>query len=142
MNQQVNEQQLMQLAQNEEATLKSKQDFFMQIKNVLIETVKSIDGLTELQKKPGKVFVRLGAGILVEAEIKNTETCKRTFGENGFKEAKISETIKWLEDKQGNFEKQLVKIQAEINASQNNLKQLFSALQQIEAEKQKNISVK
>jgi prefoldin subunit 5 len=142
MEQQVNEQQLVQMIKQEEANLASREDYFMKLRNVLGETVKSIDSLKEIQKKPGKIIVRLGAGILVDAEIKNTDTCKRTFSESGFQETKISDTVKWLEEKRGNLERQLGKIQADLVASKNNIDQLISAIKQIEAEKQKNISVK
>ena len=142
MKQQLNEQQLVQLVRQEEATLASQEDYFMKLRDVLGETVKSIESLKEVQKKPTKVIVRLGAGILVEAEIKNTETCKRTFSENGFKDAKITDTIKWLEEKKGNLEKQLGRVQADLIATKNNIDQVVGAIRQIEAEKQKNISVK
>ncbi|MBT4596943.1 MAG: hypothetical protein HOC95_03105 [Candidatus Diapherotrites archaeon] len=142
MEQQFNEQQLVQLVRQEEANLASKEEYFMKLRNVLGETVKAMDSLKEIQKNPGKIIVRLGAGILVDAEITNTTTCKRTFSENGFQETKINDTIKWLEEKQGQLENQLGKVQADLVASKNNIDQIVGAIRQIESEKQKNISVK
>lgn len=97
MNQQISEQQLIQLIQREESILQSQQQFFQNIKTTLRETHETIESLKEIQNKPQKIFFKLGIGVLIEAELKNSGKCKRAFSETGFKEEKIEDTIKWLE---------------------------------------------
>jgi prefoldin subunit 5 len=142
MNQQINEQQLIQIAQKEESTLQSQNDFLQNIKSILKETHNTIEGLKEIQKKPEKMFFNIGAGILIETQVNEFKKCKRLFSENGYKETTIEETIKWLEKRKTNLEQQAQKVQSEMMKTENNLKQIINAIKQIQIEKSKNISTK
>ncbi len=142
MKQTLSERQIIQLAQQEDALLQNKRTYLGNLENALIDVLKSIASLKEIEKKPGKILVRLGPGVLVEAEINETENCKRTFSENGFRDAKIKDTIVWLEEKHKNLEEQVKKVSIDVAKSEANLGQLSALLNQIEMEKRKNISVK
>jgi prefoldin subunit 5 len=134
------EKQLIQMAQQQEAIMQSQENFLKELDRVMKETIISIESLKEVQKKPGKIYVKLGPGIMIEAEIKNTEKCKRAFSEKGYKEANIKETIKWLEKRLDNVKKQVKKVSEDYNKSRQQLNNLIGILKQIQAEKQKNIS--
>jgi prefoldin subunit 5 len=142
MEQQINEQQLIQMAQKEEAIMNSQNNFLQNLKNALKEAHETIESLKEIQKKPGKIFFKIGPGVMIEGEIKNTEKCKRAFSENGFKEEKIVETIKWMEKRKGNLEQQAQKVQTDLIQTEQKLTQIINLIKQIQQEKSKNISVK
>jgi prefoldin subunit 5 len=142
MKQQVNEQQLIQMAQKEEAIMNSQNNFLQNLKHALKEAHETIESLKEIQKKPGKIFFKLGPGVMIEGEIKNTEKCKRAFAENGFKEEKSVETIKWMEKRKGNLEQQAQKVQTDLIQTEQKLTQIINLIKQIQQEKSKNISVK
>jgi prefoldin subunit 5 len=135
------EKQIVQMIKKEEAILKGRRQYLKRIERVLKDTFLSIESLKELNKNNGKVFVKLGSGIAIEAEIK-TETCKRAFAENGFIDEKIPNTIKWLEKRKTNIKIQMKKNAKDVNKSKTKLNQLVTIVKQIEAEKRKNISVK
>ncbi|MDD3083596.1 MAG: hypothetical protein PHP82_01085 [Candidatus ainarchaeum sp.] len=142
MTQQINEQQLIQIAQREERVLQTQQNFLQNLKNALKETHETIEGLKEIQKNEKNVFFRIGQGVLIEAEIKNKDKCKRIFSENGYKETKTEDTIKWLEKRKGNLEQQAQKVQTEIIKNEQKLVEIINMIKQIQQEKSKNISVK
>ena len=142
MTRQVSEQEIIQAARREEAIMQNQQTFLQNLKNALRETHETIEGLKEIQKKPQKVLFKIGTGVLVEAEIKNTEKCKRVFSENGYKEAKTEETIKWLENRKNNLEQQAQKVQADLYNTEQKLNAIINMARQIQEEKNKNISVK
>ena len=135
------EKQIVQMIKKEEAILKGRRQYLKRIERVLKDTFLSIESLKELNKNKGKVFVKLGAGIAIEAEITAT-TCKRAFAENGFIDEKIPSTIKWLEKREKNVKVQMKKISEDIAKNKSELTKLVSIIKQIEAEKRKNISVK
>ena len=135
------EKQIIQMIKQEEAILEGRTQYLRRIERVLKDTFLSIESLKELSKNQGKVLVKLGSGIAIEAEIK-TDTCKRAFAENGFIDEKIPSTIKWLEKREKNVKVQMKKISEDINKTKSELTKLVSIVKQIEAEKRKNISVK
>jgi len=135
----LNENQLIQMAQQEEATLNSRQQLMNTLSDNLRETTGAIEALKEITGYKGKMMVKLGAGIYVEAEVA-TDKCKRSFAEDGYKEEKIEETLKALEKRKENIEKQANVVAKEIMVGQQRLSQIISILQQIEAEKRKNFS--
>lgn len=142
MTQQINEQQLIQLAQREESILQSQQNFLNNIQQSLQETYETIEGLKEINKNPKKTFFRIGSGVLIDVEIKNNKKCKRIFSENGYKETTIKDTIEWLEKRKKNLELQLQKVQKEIFTTTQKLNEIIQVIKQIQQEKSKNISVK
>ncbi len=136
----LNEKQLIQMAQQEEASLNGRQQLMNKITESLRETIGAVEALKEIKEHNGKVLVKLGAGILIETEIK-TETCKRSFAEDGYKEEKIVDSIKALEKRKENIEKQANIIAKELYEGQQRLSQIINILQQIDAEKRKNFSM-
>jgi prefoldin subunit 5 len=142
MKQTFSEQQIIQMAQQEEAVLQSKQKYLQQLNRVLTDVVLGIQGLKEIQKKPENVMVKLGPGIMVEAKITDTTNCMRAFADNGFSKASIKDTITWLEDKQKNVETQIQKVNIDLAKSKQKLNELIGIIKQIETEKSKNISGK
>ncbi len=142
MAQSFSENQIIQMAQQEDSMLSNKKSYLNSLSNILLDTIKTIESLKEIQKKPKKLMMRLGAGVLVDVKIEQTESCQRTFSEKGYKKEKISDTIKWLEDKKEKLGEQLTKVKSDIATSETRLTELMSIIKQIEAEKAKNISVK
>ncbi|MFA5763519.1 MAG: hypothetical protein WC915_01775 [archaeon] len=142
MNQQFSEQQIISMAQQEEAVLQSKQAYLKQLTRVLQDVVLGIEGLKEIQKKPESIMVKLGPGIMIEAKLTDNTNCMRAFADNGFKKAPIKDTIEWLNDKQKNLETQLQNMNKEVAKSKQKLNELIGIIKQIETEKSKNISVK
>jgi prefoldin subunit 5 len=136
------EAQIFQLTRQEEAIVKSQQAYLKDLQRVLKDVILGIQGLEEIEKKPSKVMVKLGPGILVEAEIKDTKNCMQAFADNGYQKATIKETVKWLGKKQKNVEKQIKKVSSDLAQSRQKLNELAGVIQQIEIEKSKNISVK
>lgn len=136
----LNENQLIQMAQQEENSLNSKQQLMQKIAESLKETNGAIEALKEIKDHKGKILVKLGAGIFIETEVK-TETCKRSFSEDGYKEEKITESIKALEKRKENIELQANKLAKEIYDGQQRLSQIINILQQIDLEKRKNFSM-
>ena len=129
------EQQLMQMAQQEEAELMNKQARFERIASVYKETILAKDALKEIQKNSQKAIINLGATVLIEVEVKDTKKCKRGISENAYKEETIEETIKWLEEREGILQKQMGKISSEAKQSEERLTNFVGILKQIDAEK-------
>jgi len=142
MKQTFSEQQIIQMAQQEEAVLQSKQNYLQQLNRVLKDVVLGIEGLKEIQKKPESVMVKLGPGIMVEAKITDNTNCMRAFADNGFEKATIKDTIGWLNDKQKNVETQAQKVNQDVAKSKQKLNELIGIIKQIQTEKSKNISGK
>lgn len=142
MKQTFSENQIIQMAQQEEGMLQSRERFYSDLQNVLRETHLSIESLKEIQKKPETIMIKVGPGVIIEAEVKNVKKCKRAFAENGYLEEEIKDTIKWLEEKKVNLEAQAKNVAQDIFKSKQRLSELIGVIKQIEAEKQKNISVK
>ena len=134
---QINEQQLIQMAQNEEQNLNNKTNILEKLRNVLTETLTAKEALNELQKAKGKMQIAIGATILIEVEVANTKTCKRGFAENGFKEESISDTLEWLTTKEEKIKKQLETIAKDATASEARLNDMVGIIKQIEAEKKR-----
>jgi prefoldin subunit 5 len=141
MKQSLTENQIIQMAQQEENNLQKKQQYLSRIESILKDTILTIESLKEIQKKPSKTMIKIGLGVMMEAEIK-TNKCSRAFAENGYKEEKIDDTINWLKKRRKNIESQIKKIIEDINKTKNKLNELIKILKQIENEKRKNISVK
>ena len=141
MQKQVSEQQIVQMAQKEEALLASKKDFLRKVFNILADSERTIASLKELTKTPEKMYMNLGSGVLLEVEAKNTKTCKRAFAENGYLEEEINETLKWLDKKRDNAQTQIARIKQDISSSDAKLNELVGVLKQIEAQKQKEFNI-
>lgn len=141
MEQKVTEQQIVQMAQQEEAVLARQQKFLRQVAGVYKEAKQTIDALQEMKNDPEKMFMNLGSGVLIEVEAKNKSKCKRAFAENGYIEESVLATIKVLEKRKLNSEKQLQKIESDIAQSDARLNELVGILKQIEVEKRKQISI-
>lgn len=141
MQQQVSEQQLIQMAQQEEATLKSHKSFLRNVISVYRNNDRTISSLEEIKKNPEKMYINLGSGVLIEVEAKNKTNCKRAFAENGYLEEQITETLKWLEKQKENAKKQIDKIQQEVAKSEARLSDFVSILRQIETEKRKQFNI-
>ena len=142
MTQQINEEQLLQMVRQEEATLNDRQDFYAQLQGAAIDLVKTTESLKEIQKKPGKIMFKIGGGVLIEAEITNTETCKKAFSEKGYKKEKITDTITWLNKRATAVEEQMRKVQIEITESQQRYSQLISIMKQVDSQIRKSIATK
>ncbi len=142
MTQQISEQQLIQIAQKHEEIIRSQQNFLQNLKTALKEAYETIEGLKEIQKNDKNVLIKLGSGILIEAEIKNNKKCKQAFSENGYKETSIEEAIKWIEKRKNNLEQQAQKVQSDIINTEQKLVEIINVIKQIQHEKSKNISVK
>ncbi len=137
---QITENQIAQMAQQEENMLEQRQEILNNITEGLRETIGAIEALEEINENGGKMLVKLGSGVLIEANI-TTKTCIRSFAEDGYKEEKITEAVKKLEKRRENMEKQANIIAKEIFQAQGKISQLVSLLQQIESEKKKNFSI-
>lgn len=139
MQQRMTEQQIYQMAQHEQTKMRQLEELLENYIEALREVNGSVEALKEIKDNQGKVLVKLGAGILIEAEIK-TDTVKINFAENGFIDEKIEEAIKKLELRKTNVEKKAEKTNKDLKIAQQKLSQLASILKQIEAEKKKNFS--
>ncbi|MGI6589160.1 MAG: hypothetical protein ACOX1V_00655 [Candidatus Iainarchaeum sp.] len=135
----LSEQQIMQMAQQEEAQLQNKQVLSERVSQLLNETITAKEILKEAKENKGKIMVSIGATVLIEAQITDNKTCKRALSDNSYKEDTIEETTKWLEKKEEQITKQLQTIQTELRGHQKNLTNYLSILKQIEAEKRKAI---
>jgi len=129
------EQQLMQMAQQEEAELMNKQNMFERIASVYKESILAKDALKEIQKNNQKAIINLGATVLIEVEVKDTKKCKRGISENAYKEETIEETIQWLEGRELILQKQMGKISSEAKQSEERLTNFVGILKQIDAQK-------
>jgi prefoldin subunit 5 len=141
MQQQVSEQQIVQMAQKEEAVLKSKQNFLRKVFNILTDSERTISSLEELAKNPEKMYMNLGSGVLIEVKAKDIKKCKRAFAENGYLEEDIKGTVSWLETKRESSRKQIARIEQDIATSETKLNDLVNVLKQIDAQKQKEFNI-
>ena len=73
---QLTEQQLIQLAQQEEQGLMNKRQTLIKITEALKETSGAIEALKEIKTQKGNYLVNLGAGIYIESEI-NTKNAQK-----------------------------------------------------------------
>ena len=135
----VNEHQLMQMAQQEESVLNNKHTMLEKLTHMLKETLIAKEILTNAQTNKGKVLFSIGATVLIEGQITNTEKCKRAIADNAYKEDSFEETIKWLNKKDDQLKEQMKKLQAEMSVAQNKLTNYIGLLKQIEVEKKKMI---
>ncbi len=135
----VSETQLVQMARQEEAILAQKQSLLERISGYLHETITAKDALKEICANKGKVFIGIGATIMVEAQITDTENCKRAFTESGYKDEKIKGTIEWLEKKEDTLKKQFEKLSKEYSEAEGRMVQITGILKQIQGEKKKMI---
>jgi prefoldin subunit 5 len=133
----LSENQLIQMAQQEEQNLENKRETLERLSTLLRETIISKETLKELKEHKGKIMVSIGATILIEAEITNTERCKRGFSDRAYKEETITETIKWLEEREDKMKNQIETLSKEYAKTQQKYTSLIGILKQIEADKQK-----
>lgn len=133
------EQQLIQMAQQEEKQLNNRQQTLIKITEVIKETNGAMEALKEIQKQKGTYLVKLGAGIFIESEIK-TNICKKSFAEDGYIDENIEETIKMLEKRKEDLEKQAQKVNNDLIKVEQRLSQIVSIIQQLQNEKRKNFS--
>ncbi|MFA5357455.1 MAG: hypothetical protein WC308_00850 [archaeon] len=138
--QEFSEQQLIQMARGTEAELNQRQAILEKLGAAMRETNAAVESLTELKKNKDSIMVRIGSGILIEAEAKEIKKCKRAFSENGYIEENTEDTLKWLEKRKIELQKQMEKVEQELSAISKNLSDLMSILNQIQAEKRKNFS--
>jgi prefoldin subunit 5 len=131
------ENQLMQIAQQEQDALNNTEARIRNTTSWLTEALAAKEILKERKKSEGKVLVSVGATVLIELEAKKTTKCKRGISENGYVEEEIDQTITWLEKREQTLRKQLEALQKEYNESQNRLTTVIGILKQIEAEKRK-----
>ena len=137
MQYELSEQQLMQMAQQEESELANRRGLLEKMLEVMKETTLAIDAMNEIQEGADKVLVRLGSGIFVEAQILNKEKCKRSFAEDGYVEEKMADSSKWLEERLGGLERQAGKQREEMIKSEARLNEILGILKQIQSEKRK-----
>ena len=135
------EDQLVQMAQQEEQNLLARQQNLERMSNALRETINAKEILKEIQTNKENVMIRIGAGILIEAKPLNTEKCKRTFSENGYKEETIKETLEVLTKREEQLKKQIEKVSQEYNASEQKYASVIGILKQIETEKKKAFEI-
>lgn len=135
----LSEDQLMQMAKQEEAMFEQKQAALQKIGHMLSETLIAKEILKEAQKGEGKIMLNIGATILVEAKITNTEKCKRALSDNAYKEDSFEETLNWLTKKEEQIKKQFEKMQNETAQSQKKLSDYVGLIRQVEAEKKRMI---
>ncbi|HNV00955.1 MAG TPA: prefoldin subunit alpha [archaeon] len=133
------EQQLIQMAQQEEKQLNNRQQTLIKITEVIKETNGAMEALKEIKKQKGTYLVKLGAGIFIESEIK-TNICKKSFAEDGYIDENIEETIKMLEKRKEDLEKQAQKVNNDLIKVEQRLSQIVSIIQQLQNEKRKNFS--
>ncbi|VVB74395.1 Prefoldin subunit alpha [uncultured archaeon] len=135
----VSETQLIQMARQEDSILTKKREMLERLSGFLAELITAKDTLKEIRTNKGKVFIGIGATIMVEAQVTDTENCKRGFSENGFKDEKISETIEWLENKENSLKKQIEALSKEYSESEGRMVQINGILKQIQGEKRKMV---
>ena len=133
----VTENQLVQMARQEETALMQKQGLLDKLAHYLRETTTAKETLKELQTTKGKMFIGIGATIMVEVEVTDTENCKRAFFENGYKDEKIKGTLEWLEKKEEVLRKQIERYSKEYAEAEGRLVQISGILKQMDAEKRK-----
>jgi len=138
----VNEQQLMQMAQKEEAVLNNKHAMLEKLTSMLRETITAKEILNTTQTNKGKIMFNIGATVLLEGQITNIEKCKRAIAENAYKEESFEETTKWLTKKEEQIKQQMQKVQSELVSTQNKLTNYIGLLKQVDAEKKKRAQVK
>lgn len=131
------ENEIMQMAQNEERALMNKQANLERVSAVLMETSIAKDTLEELKKTKGKVSVAIGATILIEVEPTNLKTCKRGISESAYKEENIEDTINWLKEKEEQLKIQVQNMQTNVAISNARLQEIVGVIKQIEKEKRK-----
>lgn len=137
--QHLTENQLIQMARQEEHNLNNKQQNLIKLTEVIRETTGAVEALKEIKKQKGKYLVKLGAGVFIETQI-DTKNCKRSFSENGYIDENIEETTKMLEKRKESLEKQAQKVNNEVVSIEQRLSQIISIVQQVENEKRKNFS--
>ena len=137
---QVNENQLMQMAKQEEAELTKKKAVLERVSSALSETIMAKETLKELKHAKGKMLVNIGASVLIEVNAEPTKKCKRGFATNGYKNESIEDTITWLTTREEQIKKQYEQIQKEATISNFRLNDMIGILRQIEAEKRKMAS--
>lgn len=131
--------QIMQMAQQEEAVLANKQALLERLSGILGETITAKETLKELQAGKGKILVNIGSAVLIEAQAADAEKCKRGFGEHVYKEETIKETIEWLSKKEEQLKKEVDRTAKEYTDSKSRLTALAGILKQVDAEKRKAI---
>ena len=137
MNKQVSEKELIELTRREESILQAKENYYNKTQSLLIETIKTIETLKEIEKQPKTTFFTIGLGVIIEEKIINVKKVKRTFAENGYVEENTKDTIKGLEKRKTNIENQLEKISKDITKSSEQLNNFINILRNIEEEKNK-----
>jgi prefoldin subunit 5 len=138
----VNEQQLIQMAQKEESALNNRQEMLQKLSHMLGETITAKEILNSAQSNKGKIMFNIGATVLIEGQITNTEKCKRALSENSYKEDSFENTIVWLTSKEEQIKQQMSKLQAEQAQGQNKLTTYIGVLKQIDAEKKNRMQIK
>ena len=137
MEKEFTEEQLVQMAQQQEAALMGRREILERLAHLMKENVEAAEALEELRNANGKILVKLGSGVLVEVEAGAVKKCKRTFSDSGFVEEDSEKTIEWLKKGREKIKKQLDRTQQEISQINSNLNDVISILRQIESEKRK-----
>ncbi|MEI7960881.1 MAG: hypothetical protein WCI04_00965 [archaeon] len=134
---QLTEQQLTQMAQQEDAEFKNKKNLLDRVLMALSETTIAKETLKELKNNKGKIMVNIGDSVLIEVNAENIKKCKRGFAQNAYKEENVEDTIEWLNTREEQIKKQCDSLQRETEASKARLTDIIGILRQIEAEKRR-----
>ena len=89
----LSEQQIMQMAQQEEAQLQNKQVLSERVSQLLNETITAKEILKEAKENKGKIMVSIGATVLIEAQITDNKTCKRALSDNSTKKILLKKQL-------------------------------------------------
>jgi prefoldin subunit 5 len=134
------ENQLIQMAQVEEQNLMRRKDAVMRLNSMAQEISACIDSLKELSTKSEKVFINLGAGVMVETQPKPITTCKTLFADNYFIDQPIDKMLITLEARKGALIEQATKEAQQAVATETRLTEMVNIIRQIQTEKSKRIS--
>jgi len=133
----ITEAQLMQMVKQEEQRAQIKQEEAQQYMHLINETKKAKETLTEMKKANGKVFINIGATIMVEVEVKEMKKCKRGFAEKIYIDENVDDTITWLNKKEEQFTKKLEIASKEYSEVKNKLANAVGLVRQVNAAKKK-----
>jgi prefoldin subunit 5 len=133
----ITEAQLLQMAKQEEHKAQIKQEEAEQYAHLVGETRKVKETLTEMKKANGKVFINIGATIMVEVEAKEIKKCKRGFAEKVYIDEDVDDTIAWLTKKEEQFTKKLEVASKEYSEIRKKLSTLMGLIKQVNTEKKK-----
>lgn len=127
----LNPEQAIQLFENERAKYNAIQEQFVRLEEGLEETIRTRDALQAMQKANANesVLVPLGAGVYATATLQENQNVLTTMAGGVIKTETIETTLKLLENRKNETEKELQKTQEQLLATRQNLDQLNQMLQ-------------